>query len=80
MSQDQSSSRPLAEDRVHLHAERIDAELEGAALVVERVDHEADVSSWIACQFVAVREMGADVAPAPDRARGTRCRGCARRR
>jgi hypothetical protein len=30
---------------VHLHAERIDPKLKGPALIVERIDHEATVSS-----------------------------------
>ncbi len=52
----------LAEDRVGLDAQRVDAELERAPLVVERVDHHPDVVVLDErVRVVAVHEMGADL-------------------
>ena len=45
-------------DQVHLHAQRVDEELEGAALVVEGVEHDAD--EIVLEGAVAVGEAGAD--------------------
>jgi hypothetical protein len=52
----------LAEDRVGLHAQRVDPELEGAALVVERVELEAHVVVLLEGRDrVPVREVGSDL-------------------
>ncbi len=45
-------------EQVHLHAERVDEELEGPALVVEGVEDDAD--EVVVPGGVAVREVGAD--------------------
>ncbi len=63
MSQEKSSTPSCSlKIGVGLHAERIDAELERAALVVERVDHDPDVIVLDErVGVVAVHEVGADV-------------------